>query len=398
LSRRLPGLREYYLLEGLNALGTNVFFLGIFFHARAAHGFSDTANLLLAATQGAAYVLATRAGGRFADRAGVDRSIACGLAGMCLAAAAGWWLRPGWALFVAIAGYSASSALTWPALEAAIALAPGRASLEHRTGLYNIVWSLVGAAGFFLSGSLFVLDADAVFWVPLAAHLLQLGGLAVVHASLRGVSPAAERDPAAGRHAPAGPALPSGHAGGRERLLRSARVANGLNYFFFGAFTALAPTLAERLGLGPRLGIWLVSMYLFSRSAAFLLLWLWTGWVNRLPWLAAALLLPPAAFAWLFLSTSPAAAVGALAVLGAMSGVAYAASLRASLDRDGSEGEGGGVHEWVIGVGILLGPVAGAAGTGLLANTARAGIFVAALGAATALAGLAQLARRPPAG
>ena len=150
-------------------------------------------------------------------------------------------------------------------------------------------------------------------------------------------------------------------------------MANGLSYFLFGAFAALAPTLGERLGLGPRLAIWLVSAYLFTRSASFVLFWRWEGWEYSRGWLAAALVLPPAAFAAVFFIPSPRAAIGALAVLGAMSGLAYSASLHASLDREGGEGEGGGLHEWVIGLGTLLGPFAGAAGVRLLGGIAGAG-------------------------
>jgi hypothetical protein len=104
--------------------------------------------------------------------------------------------------------------------------------------------------------------------------------------------------------------------------------------------------------------------------------------------------LPPAAFATLFFIPSPGAAIGALAALGAMSGLAYSASLHASLDREGGKGEGGGLHERVIGLGILLGPFAGAAGVRLLGGITGAGGLVAALGAATALVGLAPLFRR----
>ncbi|HWR98282.1 MAG TPA: MFS transporter [Candidatus Methanoperedens sp.] len=434
MSRRRTGLRGYYLLEGLNALGTNVFFLGIFFHARVGHGFSDGANLLLAATQGAAYVLATRAGGRLADRIGPDRSIALGLAGMCLALLAGWRLPHAATLFATIALYSASTALTWPALEAAIARAPGRAALARRTGLYNVVWSFTGATGFFFSGPLFALDPDAVFLAPLAAHALMLAGLAfallpfthsaeavartgsngtiapdnTARGSLcgrteriggvarRGGLHRAERsehggdpqrqDPGADVHA-----LPPGTRGS---YLLSARIANGLGYFLFGAFAALAPTIGERLGLAPHLAIWLVSTYLFARGGVFVLFWLWEGWEYRRCWLVAALALPPGALAAAFLAPTAPAVIAALAVLGATSGMAYSASLHSSLDRKGGEGEGGGFHEWVIGIGVLLGPLAGAAGAGMFGGTTGAGGLVTALGAAAALAGLASLLRR----
>ena len=470
-----PGLSGYYFLEGLNSLGTNIFFLGIFFHARLNHDFSDGANLMLAAAQGGTYVLATRAGGRFADRAGAERSIALGLAGMCLSLIAGWLLPQATALFATIALYSAFTALTWPALEAAIARAPGRTSLARRAGLYNVIWSITGATGFFFSGSLFTLDADAVFWVPLAAHALMLGGLAAttlsslrtrpsgalaesglhgkgssrdrehevtldVSAQVEGVARSGGLQRAdrreqgrkcqrgyCGTRSDRGPnepvssamvhpreALPrTGESEGgaqrqdpegnvyalqhrmRARYLLSARIANGLGYFLFGAFAALAPTIGEGLGLGARLSIWLVSTYLFARAAVFLVFWRWEGWEYRPGWVAAALASSPPALAATLLAPSATVVVAALALLGASSGIAYSASLHASLDREGGEGEGGGLHEWVIGLGVLLGPLAGAAGAGLFGGPAGAGGLVTALGAAAALAGLIPLARRP---
>lgn len=398
------GLAGYYQIEGLNAYGTTVFFMGVFFHARLHHGFSDTGNLLLAATQGAGYVLATRAGGRFADRVGPDRSIGLGLAGMCLALLLGWQSTRAWTLFAAVALYSVAMALTWPALEAAIARAPGTVPLARRTGLYNVVWSLTGSVGFFLGGALFDYDPEAVFWAPLAAHALELTLLAVRSWTLRtdtarsGGIRLNTDVPAQDHAANLGPEARIGKAPSPEaqaRFLRSAWLANGLSYFLLGAFAAFAPSIGERLGLGPRLAIWMVSAYLFARSASFFSSWIWSGWEYSRAWLGAALLLPPAAFAAFFFAPSPRVAIGALAVLGGMAGLAYAASLHASLDREGHEGEGGGLHEWVIGLGILLGPLAGALGLRLPNGIAGAGALVTALAAAVALAGLASLVSRP---
>ena len=272
-------LAEYYFIEGLNAYGTTVFFLGVFFHARLLHGFSDTANLLLAATQGGAYVLATRAGGRFADRVGPNRSVTTGLAGMGLALVFGWQSTQPWALFVAVALYSMSTALTWPALEAAIARAPGHVPLARRAGLYNVTWSFVGSAGFFAGGAIFAFDPDAVFWAPLLAHLIEIAWLAIRTGAL-GTTTKTDQVPTIANGIPHPQTMhaegwrEAGNPGGAQaRFLKAAWIANGLSYFLFGAFAALAPTLGERLGLPPRLAIWLVSSYLFTRSAAFVLFW-----------------------------------------------------------------------------------------------------------------------------
>jgi MFS family permease len=458
-------LADCYLIEGLNAYGTTLFFLGVFFHARLLHGFSDTANLLLAATQGGAYVLSTRAGGRYADRVGPVSSVAIGLSGMCLALVLGWQTTQGWALFAAVALYSLSTAFTWPALEAAIARAPGSIALPRRTGLYNLVWSFTGSAGFFAGGAIFAFDPNAVFWVPLIAHVLEIAWLAARTRSLQqtthqnksaasdahamafpqtitgegrreaetavtrdelvthsgnlpisipgtakgwreagapdGAQLRASTDGGAQRQDPeasTGPAVSSSTALSPEmqtRFLTSAWVANGLNYFLFGAFAALAPTLGERLGLHSRQMIWLVSAYLFARSVSFLLFWRWSGWEYSRGWLAASLALPPAALAVVFFAADPNVVTVALAALGALSGLAYSISLHASLDREGGEGEGGGLHEWVIGLGGLLGPFAGAAGVRLQGGIAGAGGLVTACGALAALIGLIVLLRRP---
>jgi MFS family permease len=334
---------------------------------------------------------------------------------MCLALVWGWHATHSWALFAALALYSASTALTWPAIEAALAHAPGRVPLARRAGLFNVTWSLVGSTGFFAAGTLFVRDPEAVFWAPLAAHALEIAWIALrttlpsrshargEGAARRGGLERADRreddagpqrqDPAANLH-PADLRRIALAPDAQARFLKSAWMANGLSYFLYGAFAALSPTLGERLGLGPRLTIWLVSTYLFTRSAAFVLFWRWVGWEYSRGWLAASLALPPAAFAALIFVPSPGAALGALAALGAMSGLAYSVSLHASLDREEGRGEGGGLHERVIGLGILLGPFAGAAGVRLLGGVTGAGSLVAALGAAVALVGLAPLVRR----
>jgi MFS family permease len=391
----------YYALEAFNSVGSNVFFLGIFFHARVEHGFSDTANLMLAVVEGIAYAAATRPGGRFADRRGHDLALLIGLAGMCLSLVGAWLAGRPWALYAAIGAYSAASALTWPALEAAIARAPGTAPLARRAGLYNVVWAAAGAVGFFISGPLFALDADAVFWTPLAAHVLQTAYLAARWRPRRQARTASSPDrpgearrrlDLSGGAAPAARPKASLAPTALRRYLRSAWIANGLGYFLFGAFAALAPALGERLGLDPRHGIWFVSSYLFARTAVFVLFWAWGGWTYRTVWVVAALVLQPAALAALFAASSVATALLALATLGALSGVAYSASLHASLDREGHEGEGGGLHEWVIGIGVLAGPLAGAAGVQLGGPTG-AGIVAAVAGTVTAALGLAALRR-----
>jgi len=347
-------LVDYYLLEAVNAMASTLFLYCYFFYTKARFGFSDTENLMLGAAQGLTYVFFARYGGRFAEKAGYETVIRIGIAGLAASVLLGglptWRGTP----YVLVLVYMSFIAPVWPSLEAAILHAPSSMSMPARLGIYNIVWSLSGAAGFFLSGFLFRWRPDSILWVPGLMHLGQLAWFALRRNSAPAVQPSAMEIPHRGDDVP----QPV-----KQRFLHTAWLANGISYFLGGGFTAIIPHLGERLGLEPAQTIWLTCTQLFARSLAFIIFWRWEGWHYRMPWSHAALWTAPAALTIVFFSHNTALVFCALAINGIAFGLTYYTSIYYSLDYGENKGEHGGLHEAILGVGILTGPLAGAIGS-----------------------------------
>ncbi|HMO52655.1 MAG TPA: MFS transporter [Kiritimatiellia bacterium] len=374
---RISALRlfDYYVIEGLSAFACTILQLGLYFWARERYGFSNTENLLLGAVHGISHILGSRWGGRIADRWGYTRLMApaflvCGAAGLL-----GWLSDARFTPYLMMAVYGTSIAATWPALEGGAMHLPGRFNIPQRLGIYNLTWSLSGAAGFFTCGFLFAWDPNAVLWFAGTVHLLQLAWMAYHH----------------GRHAPEGAAAMNfTHRGDhqspalKQNRLRLALLANSLGFFLIGGFSALTPHLGEKLGLSASATIWLSASLLAARAVGFLVYWRWEGWHYRLVWGHIALWTPPLVLAVIFFGPSLIVVAPACLLLGATLGLSYYMSLYYALDAGDRKGEQGGLHESIIGIGILCGPLAGAAGGWLLGSTtgAKAAILLGAVGLA----------------
>lgn len=349
--RRLA-LAEYYLLEGINSFAATLFQLSLFFWTRSRLGFSHADNLWLGVTQGAVYIVFSRVGGSLSGRLGCMPTVLISASLTTLIPLVLMVSHRPFAPYLVMALYSSASALSWPGLESAIVHAPGRWSTPRRLAAYNMVWSLTGALGFFASGALFSWHANAVLFVPSLLHLTQVAWL-LVRRSAAAPVPAAAPPPATAAAAA---------VRNKTRFMYAAWLGNTLGYFVVTGFSALAPHVGERLSLSPRLTIWLVCSMLFARAAAFVGFGWWEGWHYRWRWFVTALVLLPATLAVSFFSPSVGAVLAGQVVMGVALGLVYSASLYYSLDVGHGSGDHGGIHESMIGVGILAGPLAGVAG------------------------------------
>lgn len=371
---RKPTLRllDYYLIEGMSAFSCSIFLLGIYFWARVRYDFSNTENLALGALQGLGHMIASRLGGRVSDRIGYNRLLITGLSLVCLISLTGWIADARWIPFVAIALYSSSIAITWPALEAGAMHLPGSINMPQRLGIYNLVWSFTGAIGFAVSGFIFSWNTNAIFWFPGLVHALQIIWIIWQR----------------GRHAVKGSAAMSfPHVGNhqarevKQYLTRLSWMSNSLGYFLAGGFAALTPHLGERLGLSQSWTIWLGSSLLAARAIGFVMLFRWDGWHYHRGWGLYALWSAPLYLAAIFFTQHLAVVAGACLLLGFSLGLSYYMSIYYSLDASDNKGEQGGLHESIIGIGITAGPLAGAAGGYFTGTTlgAKATIVIGAL-------------------
>ena len=360
--KRKPTLRllDYYLIEGMSAFAATIFLLGIYFWARVRYDFSNTENLALGALQGLGHMVASRFGGRLSDRWGYNRLLVTGLSIIAFVSLTAWIPEARWLPFVAVIAYSGAIALTWPALEGGAMHLPGSLNMPQRLGIYNLVWSFTGAAGFALSGFIFDWNPNAIFWFPGLIHLAQLGWIGYQRGRHVIAGSAAMEFPHFGDHTPKEE---------KKRLTAMALLANSLGYFLAGGFAALTPHLGERLGLTQAWTIWLGSSLLAARAIGFVILSRWHGWHYQNRWGHYALWSAPAYLAAIFFTHHIAVVAAACLLLGFSLGLSYYMSIYYSLDASDNKGEQGGLHESIVGLGIFTGPLAGAAGGYLTGTT-----------------------------
>lgn len=362
-----------------------MFLLSIFFWARARFGFSNTENLMLGAVQGLAHILGSNIGGRGGDRIGYNRILVAGLTGVALTGSFGWIPDARWMPYLITALYGTCIGMTWPALEAGAMHIPGKLSMPQRVGVYNLVWSFAGTTGFALSGFAFTQDPDSIFWIAATIHLVQLLWIRFQRGRHHLLGSTAGEIPHTGN------ALPQAI---KVRFRNMAWLSNSLGYFLAGAFGALTPHLGDRHDLSASWTIWLGSLLLLSRALGFAILYIWKGWQYRMNWSLYALWSAPLLLALIFFTDHlPIVAAGCLG-LGFSFALSYSMSLYYSLDSSARQGEQGGWHESMIGLGILGGPLTGAAGGFLAGSTHGAKLAIVALAIGATVTGYLAVSRK----
>lgn len=358
-------LFDYYLVEALTATGVTLFVNSLYFWTQRFRGYSHADNLLLSMVFGLAYVPMAWWGGRLADRSGYDRMIRRALFLLAALLVCGLWTVAWRGLpFILLAGYVGSMALLWPAIEGAVAHRPSNRSLANRVGLYNLTWATGNAFGFFIGGAVFAWSPNAIFWVA-----------GLIHAAtwLRWLRPPRRITVVEAAPIVAPPSTPIPLE--RKRFfMRMGWTANALSYVLQGVLLALTPLLAERLALTPEYAMWLTCSFFVARGLAFALFRSWSGWHYHAGWSLLALWLAPLAMLGMFLTSSVSIALGLLVLFGFTIGLSYYASIYYSLDFGQTKGALGGLHEAILGVGQVFGPLLGFLGERLF-GFPRAAVF-----------------------
>ncbi len=386
-------LSAVFLLEGINSFGTTLYFYYIYFFTEKQFGFTKFQNLLLAAVLGLAYGIASVIGGRFAQRRGYFAALKVGYAIMAVVIGAGAFVEALPVHLAIMVVGACGMALTWPALEALVSDGVSRRELQRNVGIYNLVWGGLGAVAYFCGGALFkAAGFGAMFLVPSAIHVFQLFATIWLERAGRGDGLATSQfssvpDPAPEEHDYE--RLPT--AVSPKTFLHMAWLANPFAYLAINTVIAVVPSLAKQLQLTVvQAGIF-CSVWLFVRTASFLLLWLWPGWHYRFRWLVSAYVMMTASFVTILIVNDLWIVVGAQVVFGFALGLIYYSSLYYSMDVGEAKGEHGGWHEGMIGAGSCAGPAIGAAGVYYFPNAANASTWTPAALLVIGLAGLMWL-------
>lgn len=379
-----------FVLEGLNAFGTTLYFYYLYFFMHQRFGFGSKANLLLAAGSGLVYVLAVYGGGRFAQRVGYFAALKLGIATMigALLVGAGLDSATGQVLVMVVA--TVGMCFTWPALEALVSEGEAPASLSRWVGMYNVVWAGAGALAYFSGGAVLErLGLRSLFLVPAGIFAVQLILTLLLEARVRR---GCDADPRVISGEALPPLNPRPVARART-FLRMAWFANPFAYVAINTLIAVMPALASRLGLSTAEAGVYGSVWCFARLAAFVVLGYWAGWHYQAGWLLAAYVGMMASFSVILMVPQLVLWAGAQVLFGVALGLIYSSSLFYSMDVGETKGEHGGIHEAAIGLGNCVGPAVGAAALHLMPHAPQSGAMAVTALLLAGLGGLLAMAR-----
>lgn len=304
-------------------------------------GLLGTANFLI-------YVFVCIISGHLSDRLGrrfvtVLASAVCAVSWLGMA-----YVAQVWQLLVLAVASGAGLALIWPPIEAWLADLSGDSArlLNRNIGLFNVAWTAGLMVGPLLAGQLWQAHGDAVFTIAGGTALLCL-----LIALLTPTAPAAEHSVA-----------PPDHVNSNlvRRFLYMAWLALFGLAFVRGMVGIVFPKLGDSLGFSPAT----VGRVLFALAAGqfvtFLITRITTRWQYKLWPLLVALLGGLLSMGVATLTNNQWVFAGCFFVAGGALGVNYMGGITYALQA-GAEGRGKrvGLHESVMGAGLVTGPFFG---------------------------------------
>jgi predicted MFS family arabinose efflux permease len=347
----------YFALEAINSFAATFYIYYIFFLARDEFGFTNRGNLFLTAIHGLVYVFASWQGGRFAQRFGFFHALRIGYGGMALGLALGLIIPGVIGQIVALAAWTIPLCLIWPTLEALVTEGETFKGTARMVGIYNLVWSSASAVAFCTGGWLWEkFGKHGLYELPIALMLVQFGIVVWLQRQAKRLPPV---------HVKESPHHPERRALDQpvppKRFLQMAWLASPLAYVAINTVGAVIPQLAHKFDLTAAQSGVFNSLWFYTRFAAFILLWRWTGWHYRFRWLLTAMIGLVISFSAMLLAPQLWLVIIAQVVFGFAIGLIYYSSLFYSMDAGDAKGEHGGLHEAAIGLGIFAGPALGAA-------------------------------------
>src|SRR5439155_4243815 len=168
--------RGYFNQKALNYFATVYYFYYLYFFTQTVFGFSNEANLALAAFNGLIYMVFSFLGGRFAQRFGYFTALKLGFVIMLVALATGTRVASPGAQILVMAVAVVGMCFTWPTIEALVSEGETPAGVQQMIGIYNVVWAGTGAVAYFTGGAMLQkLGLKSLFYVPIVVQLGQLG-------------------------------------------------------------------------------------------------------------------------------------------------------------------------------------------------------------------------------
>jgi len=277
-------------------------------------------------------------------------------------------------LFVANGFLGLANGLLWPVVESYVAAGKNPRDVAQALGKFALTWSAAFVVGLILTGPMVGHFPAGAF---LTAAVLLIVALAVVQAL-------ALRPP---HWSPDHPERPVPETLARwQRLLTTSRWLMLLACAMVGVLSAMLPVIFHRLGCSVNLAGPLSSVPDAARFAMFLVLWISIAWHGKTyPLLLSMIALPAGMILILLGSSLPAVLLGEC-LIGLALGTVYFTALYYALVVRNAQVEAGGIHEGLIGSGMVFGPAAGLMGMLLTGPGQSTSGMLIALGVLAALA------------
>jgi MFS family permease len=381
-----------YVVEAMCSIAGTLLSIGTAFYMKNRFAWDMRENFMLVAGQGIFYVPGALIAGWVTRRLGRGAAIVAAYAVLTVLSLLAWHLARAegnsFAVALTLLVYTFVIGISWPIMESLIASGDAN-GLARRLAAYNIVWPLAGAAAIAIEGTVITYWTAGVFLIPAAMHLI---ALVLMLPWMWAADAPSESGPAA----PVRPEPQLLHK--RTLALWLSRAALPATYAVIYGLMPLMPFLSTIRPLDTAKQTAVASVWLWARLLSFIVLALGSWWHTRpriLLWAAVVML---AAFFGMTLppthGRSPAIDLASMIlwqiVLGGALGMIYSASLYFGMVLSEGSTEHGGYHEALIGLGWVIGPVAGVLAQQLRPGEVWAG--VAAVGAVITLSVLIVLA------
>ena len=237
--------------------------------------------------------------------------------------------------------------LFWAPFEAWVAERETGNGLAHDMGSFNMAWTAAQTVGPILSGFLFSFYSRLPFMVAAGfSFFLFLAVWSSVQDTRLKTVPGVE--------------TATEETSNRQRsFLYAAWVANLTSWFLLGNVRYQFPKLASNLSMSPRLIGILIACIAFAQFSGFFLLRRTGRWHYQKSFLLGAQGIAAAGLFFIAVSNEPFFFALALILIGASISVTYYSSMYYAVHLMPKKGKGTGLHESILGIGAVLGPILG---------------------------------------
>lgn len=249
-----------------------------------------------------------------------------------------------------LAGFNGlGMAIFWPSFQAWVADSQTGSNLARNIGSFNMSWTAANLLGPTLSGILFTLHTRVPF---LVAGVLSFMLFFVLRASIGDRVPQPVKEKSVDFQGAEDPVC-------GKTFLYAIWIANFASWFILGNLRYQFPKLARDMAMSPSTIGLLLSCVGFSQFLGFFLLRGSARWHFKKSFLLGAQLLGGAGLLLISFFSRPLVFASSFILIGLCASLTYYSSLYYSICLLKRKGKGTGLHESILGSGVVLGPLLG---------------------------------------